>query len=268
MISEKEQSILRKKYNPDGSELRQHQLKMLDILIKVDEVCNKYGIKYWLSSGTCLGAVRHGGFIPWDDDLDIEMLRDDYLRFIRVFKETDQLVLQTHKNDRFYSTPFAKVRIKDSVIYDSLYRYSGVFIDILCIEYTNRFFSVLLAKERSLLNKFYGVIKTTQSSLSQKILSQLFICFKTLFFMSIGLSRLISMPLPYKKLRHTYGTGWVDNVREESDIFPLTKLLFEGIAFPVPGHYERYLSRIYGDYNRLPSSNEIGCGHVQFYNKR
>ena len=66
---------LRVKYNPDGSILRQHQLKMLDILIVIDGICKKHGIKYWISDGTLLGAVRHGGFIPWDDDLDIQMMR-------------------------------------------------------------------------------------------------------------------------------------------------------------------------------------------------
>lgn len=68
---------LREKYNPDGSILRQHQLKMLDILIIIDRICKKHGIKYWISDGTLLGAVRHGGFIPWDDDLDIQMMRKE-----------------------------------------------------------------------------------------------------------------------------------------------------------------------------------------------
>ena len=62
---------LRVKYNPDGSILRQHQLKMLDILIVIDGICKKHGIKYWISDGTLIGEVRHGGFIPWDDDLSI-----------------------------------------------------------------------------------------------------------------------------------------------------------------------------------------------------
>ena len=65
---------LRKRFNPDGSLLRRQQLRMLELLEAVDLVCKKYDIPYWLSSGTLIGAVRHQGFIPWDDDLDIEML--------------------------------------------------------------------------------------------------------------------------------------------------------------------------------------------------
>ena len=65
---------LRQRYNPEGSLLRRHQLRMLEILKEIDRICQKHRIDYWLSSGTLLGAVRHGGFIPWDDDLDIEMV--------------------------------------------------------------------------------------------------------------------------------------------------------------------------------------------------
>ena len=86
---------LRERYNPEGSILRKQQLRMLDILLHIDKICNEHNIPYWLSSGTLLGAVRHGGFIPWDDDVDIEMLREDYLRFEKIFKEDDDYVLTT-----------------------------------------------------------------------------------------------------------------------------------------------------------------------------
>ena len=74
------ESSLRARFNPPGSALRQAQLKMLDILVEVDRICRRNNISYWLSSGTLIGAARHGGFIPWDDDIDIEMLLPDYKR--------------------------------------------------------------------------------------------------------------------------------------------------------------------------------------------
>ena len=73
---------LRKRFNPEGSLLRRQQMRMLEILLEVDKICQKHQIPYWLSSGTLIGAMRHDGFIPWDDDLDIEMMRDDYLRLM------------------------------------------------------------------------------------------------------------------------------------------------------------------------------------------
>ena len=74
--------LAHQKFNPEGSLLRRQQMRMLDILLEVDKICKRHDIKYWLSSGTLIGALRHNGFIPWDDDLDIEMMRSDYLHLM------------------------------------------------------------------------------------------------------------------------------------------------------------------------------------------
>ena len=71
MIEKAMQQELRSLYNPDGSRLRTIQLNLLDILIEFDRICRNNEIPYWLDSGTLIGAARHGGFIPWDDDLDV-----------------------------------------------------------------------------------------------------------------------------------------------------------------------------------------------------
>lgn len=98
MIDPKLQSELRAKYNPDGSNLRKMQLRMLEMLKYIDSICRENDIKYWLSSGTCLGAVRHGGFIPWDDDADIEMLASDYRKLEKILRSSSRdFVLQDYK---------------------------------------------------------------------------------------------------------------------------------------------------------------------------
>ena len=76
--------VLNEKYNPEGSQLRKAQLRMLELLVFIDEVCRKNDIPYWLDSGTLLGAMRHGGFIPWDDDADICILRSDAERLEKI----------------------------------------------------------------------------------------------------------------------------------------------------------------------------------------
>ena len=141
MIDSQLQQELRERFNPDGSMLRKQQLRMLEILLYIDKVCKENNINYWLSSGTLLGAVRHGGFIPWDDDLDIEMMREDYDRFQKVFSNNEDYVLQTYKSDKNYLLPFAKVRDLHSEL-DELgnnvsFKYKGCFVDIFIFSNKN-----------------------------------------------------------------------------------------------------------------------------------
>ena len=102
LISKDEHQKLRERFSPDGSLLRRQQLRMLELLTEVDRICKRHHIQYWLSSGTLIGAARHGGFIPWDDDLDIEMLLPDYERLMRVLPDElpPTMALQSTRTDR------------------------------------------------------------------------------------------------------------------------------------------------------------------------
>ena len=132
---------LRERFNPDGSTLRRQQLRMLELLDAVDTICKKHQIPYWLSSGTLIGAARHKGFIPWDDDLDIEMLRSDYLRLIKILPKElpDNFVLQTNDTDPNFISIYGKIRDKKSYLeetnsYDRIFKEKGIYIDIFPLE--------------------------------------------------------------------------------------------------------------------------------------
>lgn len=105
LIEQKLQDQLREKCNPDGSELRKAQLRMTEMLVFIDKVCTKYNLRYWMDGGTLLGAARHEGFIPWDDDADVCMPIEDFLKFKEILKEehlSDEFVLQSIENDKKY----------------------------------------------------------------------------------------------------------------------------------------------------------------------
>lgn len=123
-------------------ELTQEQLKKLqqielEMLLEVDRICKKHSIKYTMIAGTMLGAVRHGGFIPWDDDADIGMLREEYERFREICKtelNTNYYYFQDYRNTKGYRWGYGKIRRKDTVFMrdgqEHMPYEQGVFIDI------------------------------------------------------------------------------------------------------------------------------------------
>lgn len=253
------QEELRRKYNPEGSDLRNLQYRMLEILKCVHAICEKHHIRYWLSSGTLLGAVRHGGFIPWDDDLDIEMLREDYLKLMEVLPKElpEQYVLQNNQTDPNYVYLYAKVRDRNSRIEEACpvnqnFKYKGVFIDIFMLESTN-----LLLKKISvpLYNRLIFGLAMKEGIWKYVLKFNKSIILKVLF----PLFRIISKLESSETINHTYGVGFPKQ-RNLIDIFPLKKIEFEGIFFNAPQNVDAYLTKLYGCYMDIPKGFDI---HVE-----
>ncbi len=254
-------------YNAPGTLLGRQQERMLEMLVYIDGVCREHGIKYWLSSGTLLGAVRYGGFIPWDDDVDIEMMRKDYKKFSKVMKKDTVYFFQTAQNDRYYDAPYGKVRDRKSYIkevHDFSYKYNGIFIDVFVLEESSRGiaskYSVLRDRLFSLMYKNNG-----KSMAWRKFV---FLLTKKIMYCSIPAARILSGLLSGKEIRHTYGTGYIDKLRKKDEIFPLKEICFEGRMFPAPGNTDCYLRRLYGENYMIPpdpSSIYPHISHIEFY---
>lgn len=260
MIDASEQEKLRARFNPDGSLLRRHQLRMLEMLKYIDDVCKRHDIKYWLCSGTLLGAVRHGGFIPWDDDVDIEMLREDYEKFVKVMDQEPKTdyVLQTHKTDFNYFAPYGKVRdlhseIKECNTNDLYYKYHGVYIDVFIMEPSS---SVFLCRVSNKIQHL--MLYRPNRYLHHPVLRKFYfsISFFLLHKLLFPFMRCLSAWHAHGQLRHTLGSDF-PKIRRTEDIFPLSGLQFEGYVFPVPGNYDSYLTKIYGNYMSLPDVDKV-----------
>ena len=235
MIDLFRQKELRDKFNPDGSQLRTMQLRMLEILKYIDKICRKHNIPYWLSSGTCLGAIRHGGFIPWDDDVDIELLEKDYKRLCRILEADSEAPynLQNHKTDSSFFWPFSKLREKNSEIeenngIDKHYKYHGLFVDIFVMEFSSSnfvyrlgLFAVSLCLKTNKINNY---------RLRHFIAQSIYIL---VFRIMIPFLKFF-IPRDGQKIRHKCGTPFFKE-RYISDIFPLSETEFEGCKFYIPG---------------------------------
>ncbi len=250
---------LRQKYSPDGSPLRNLQMSLLDLLLVLDGICKEHGLTYFLMGGSALGAVRHQGFIPWDDDVDIALYEDDYKKLVKILLETesDKYVLHCRKTDFNYTFGFPKYRLKEGNLLGCfpprgvLYKYKGYGIDIFCVSKHSYPRVWLCAKARAaLLNWMYRL----KHDKVRRIVTK----FNWFVYDSI---EILSFPLDlFKKkdeMHYALGKGTYKFDMRFSEVFPVIYVPFEGVMMPVPGNADAFLTRIYGDYMKLPSDEQI-----------
>ncbi len=250
---------LRLRYNPDGSALRRTQLELLEILKVLDGICKEHNIEWWLSSGTLLGAARHQGFIPWDDDIDIVMLRKDFKRFDKIMRnyQSEEYVYHSMSTDVDYVYLFSKFRKRQGDAGEEhrrskFYKYKGPFIDIFCIEKTNYF----AARASSII---YNNLQHLTSYVRWSWLRRPLIILVNLLCLGIivPLLRLVGLINPSGEYHYTLGLGWGRHKFFMEHTFPLGRAKFEGVEFPVPKDMDAYLSQVYGDWRRLPTDEQI-----------
>lgn len=255
--------------------LRQAQLVMLRMLRIIDYICRKHNIGYWLCSGSLLGAVRHKGFIPWDDDLDICMIREDYDKFIKIapYEFPKEMMLQTREADPNYNyLPLpCKVRDLNSLIIsegteNAAYN-QGLFIDIFPFDRYNTKSRRLLL-EKGLKSYFRFITKCLDAKLGkERSIKNKFISYFNPLFTWLTKSYLkhVKEVIEYNNrtladnhclIGHGFDTPWRRYFKYE-DIFPLKNITFEGATVMAPQNTDIYLSELYGkSYMTPPPENE------------
>lgn len=249
-------------------ELRDLQFYMLDILKELDRICKKHNIQYFLAYGSCLGAVRHHGFIPWDDDIDIHMKAADYLKFVEVCKEelNDKFYLQNRMDDAKSYVFWNQFGVKNSTSINlkmsHIHKPWGICIDIFPLFPYSKDFSVQKKRQKifnimKLLSlKHYHVGTMKESRGIEKIKKGVHclipdklncILFKYCFM------KLSSEKGLGETCLTSYSTSLPIDVYFENEWFEKTvELDFENTKLPCPINWDAYLTTFYHDYMQIP----------------
>lgn len=253
-------------------ELNLEELKriQLDILSAVHEFCESKDIKYSISSGTLLGAKRHGGYIPWDDDIDIYLLRKDYKKLIQVFPEiyNNHYKLVSLERNAEWDRPYAKVYDTDTLLIEenSSKNHIGVNIDIFPIDNTPdliKDWKKFNIKRRFLLD--LHTIKSLKITKRRKWLKNITVALLKFPLLLLS-SRKIALEIDYfaQKYNDKDYLNVYENATGKHSIKPFPKNLFADlIKIPFEDRFfyafkesEIYLNHTYGDWERLPAKEK------------
>jgi len=251
-------------------ELRELQLKLTGILCEFDAFCKKHNLTYFLTAGTCLGAVRHKGFIPWDDDLDVCLPRPDYEKLTQLWNEEHPdgryVLCRPSKNEL---TGVHITQIKDATttcVYPFSEKYEicqGIKIDVEPLDGAPS--GKLAQLKQTFFANLYGLfaaqrVPTHYQPTWKKVVARIVLpvfkyknfCYKVFNFSERQVKKYNISESEYVK----WNFGAIYQVYKKDIFLPVKELEFEGRRFPVPNKYEEYLTMIYKDYMKLPPENK------------
>lgn len=255
-------------------QLNEEEVKIyqLGILNTVTDFCEKNKIKYWLDSGTLLGAIRHKGYIPWDDDIDIGMLRVDFDRFMHTFnQEGGRYKFICNELDAACVYPYGKVLDTSTVLYEPDEKGIKGSINIDVFVYDNAPDSASECKKMydrrdrySMLNALqnrmigtHGIVKDIVKTVGFSVLQ--------LYPKGYFAQKVVSNSKKYVDMP-TKGVGNFTSVSRivcEKDIFSsFIKVPFEGREYNAPVGYDKWLTAFYGDYMQLPPEEKRVSHHM------
>lgn len=251
--------------------VREIQLKELEIVEEIKRICDKYDIKWMLAYGSVLGAVRHEGFIPWDDDIDIYMDDLNYEKFVKACEadlDKEKFFLQTKESDKNVPFPWAKIRMNNTCAMEEknkdIKMHWGICIDIFKLRYAPQ-----KEKDRRRLEKIYSLYNAGhQGAFKKYSAAENIVQFGKIFIIKIlhiSCIRAIMKKMIDSCCKNVdRSIMWDDSECKfvSAKFFESASFRkFEGMELPCPQNPEEYCEVIYGEWKKLPPESERG-GHA------
>lgn len=252
---------LQQKYNPDGSNLRRAQLRMLDMLIYLQKAAQDACVSCRLDGGNVLGAIRHGGFIPWDDDVDVVVSRKDFKKLCHYLRKHPhpQYILQTHETDKNSYVPWGRLRDLGSEYVNpypsesregkvfAAQKYRGIQIDIFPYE------GHMIPQLQRIAAKMACVVHFDLSVSHPKIANGVYYILHHIVYPCF---RLIGHCWGNPNLyMHSYGS-WFYFQFPKDVLLPHKPITFEGFTMEGPADIDRFCRILYKDYMNLPPKDK------------
>lgn len=259
-----------------GSSLQEHQAMLEKLLYAFSDVCEQNNIPFQLYAGTLLGAVRHHGFIPWDDDIDVVMSRDAYDRFLQVAPKAlnpDIFFLQGEYSEH-WPMFFSKLRLNHTACMEKFIpkdpmMHQGIYIDIFPYDnLSNNSFRRKLQfyASKIVIAKGLHLRGLATDSILKKAVMQMSALFPSLIIRGIH-EYVLNRSQPRTEMVHTFfaaASQYQKNVFPRIWLEETTEMPFEGRNYPVSAHYDELLRTLYGDYMILPSEENRKCKEHNF----
>lgn len=241
------------KMPPATGELRQWQLELLELLKTFDKICRENSVQYWLDFGTLLGAIRHKGFIPWDDDVDTSMLISDLDKILPIleeyFKNTDFIIRKRAQTCNNFQIRIRHKQYNLGIDIFPVYQYPE---NNLTEEIRNEITEKII-KARKIFEKKYNVKYMNEEEVEQARNEMIGIHEKHISPINCN-GNLLIHGIEYPYLEKEY-------VINSDLIFPLSEANFEGCMFMIPNKPEEYLSSLWENWKDVPS----GIGRYEHY---
>ena len=253
--------------------LEEVKVILVEILDVVADFCDKNGIRYWINSGSLLGAVRHKGFIPWDDDIDVGMLREDYDKFMESFnKSNSRYKFVCYELDEDFYLPYGKVMDTETVLYEPDKNGNKLSVNIDVFVYDNapdddRLVKKMFKKRDRLLfmatySKGRRILPqdSLKNKIGKKVLNTVFSgvsrkkCVKKMIENSKSCN-----DKPSRRIGDFTGLRIFASDKHIFDSF--TEVEFEGKMYKAPAGYDEWLTDLYGDYMQLPPAEKQVAHH-------